>query len=263
MKSGNWVPVSKGLLKYLPIDRVYTKLEATFSLQVSYYIDEEVTVAGLAALWKWSRKKVRNFLRDIGIKIIYPAETKKIQNQKGQIRVQIRKSKGTDKEQIRDRSENEKGQIRFINNKHLQTERDRSENQKGQIRNRQGNTTIENKNKKKEYSQNSDEFRLSQLLFSLIKARRENFKKPDLQKWAINIDYMMRLDKRDVKEIEAVIKWTQQHEFWRNVILSTKNLRGQFDRLALGGQGKADDPLPPYYKKIGSERNESTKSSSE
>lgn len=253
MKDGNWVPLSKGLLKYLPLDRAYTKLEAMFSLQVSHYIDEEVTIAGLAALWRWSRKKVRNFHRDIGIEIIYPDETKKIRNQKGHIRVHKR-----------DISEKEKGHIRFINNKDLRTKKDISGKEKGHIRDIKGNTTIKKNNKKKEYSQNSEEFRLSQLLFSLIKARRENFKKPNLQKWSKYITYMLRIDKRDPEEIESVINWAQQHEFWGNVILSTKNLRGQFDRLALEMQGNnKNDSIPPYYKKIGSSQNEQTKSSSE
>jgi len=93
------------------------------------------------------------------------------------------------------------------------------------------------KNDKKEknniYGQNSDEFRLSELLLNLILKRRYSFKKPDLQKWAKHIDLMIRKDERDIIEIEKVIIWCQADTFWQNNILSTAKLRKQYDQLAL------------------------------
>jgi len=83
------------------------------------------------------------------------------------------------------------------------------------------------------YSQNSNEFRLSELLLNLILERRNTFKRPDLKKWAKHIDWMIRLDERDIIEIEKVIRWCQLDTFWQNNILSTKKLRKQFDTLAL------------------------------
>ena len=97
---------------------------------------------------------------------------------------------------------------------------------------------------------------LSELLFSLIKKRRETFKKPDLQKWADHIDLMIRVDKRETAEIKEVIKWCQQDKFWKNNILSTAKLRQQYDSLALkmveetgGVQVTTEEPheLDPYY----------------
>lgn len=89
------------------------------------------------------------------------------------------------------------------------------------------------KNKDKTFSQNSNEFRLSELLFTLIKNRRDSFKPPDLQKWSIHIDRMIRIDNREIKEIEEIIKWSHQDLFWRDVILSTVSLRDKFDKLAI------------------------------
>lgn len=86
---------------------------------------------------------------------------------------------------------------------------------------------------KKTYSQNSNEFRLSHLLLSLITKRRNTFKKPDLQKWCVHIDRMIKTDKREYNEIERIIRWCQQDDFWQNNILSTQKLREQFDKLAL------------------------------
>ncbi len=135
MKNGYYVPISINLVSELPMSRAYTKLEAAYCLQLDYYKDNQVTVAGYSALWSWSRKKVNAFLEAMNIKIEYPENTQKKQNQKGQIRIQIRDRSGTDQ-----------GQIRLIDNKGLQTEKDRSGTDQGQIRDRSGSTTINNNN---------------------------------------------------------------------------------------------------------------------
>ncbi len=83
------------------------------------------------------------------------------------------------------------------------------------------------------YSQNSDEFRLSELLLNLILERNPGHRKPDLQKWALHVDRMFRLDSRRADDIEAVIKWSQIDGFWQNNIISTQKLREKFDQLYL------------------------------
>jgi len=130
MKNGFWLPISKGFTNHLPKDRAYTELEAAVSLQADYDDSKPVTVSGYSALWRWSRKKVRRFLNKMGATIVYPKNTKKTQNQKGQIRVQIR-----------DRSSEKKGQIRLIDSKGLEGERDRSDKKGGQKRDRYRPTT--------------------------------------------------------------------------------------------------------------------------
>jgi hypothetical protein len=132
MKNGNWIPISKCFSKYLPKDRPYSRIEAAFSLQMDYDAGNQVTVSGYSALWRWSRNKVRMFLDKIGIDIEYPKETKKTQNQKGQITVQIM-----------DRSGEKKGQIRLIDSKGLQRKEDRSGEKKGQKKDRSKDTTID------------------------------------------------------------------------------------------------------------------------
>jgi len=82
-------------------------------------------------------------------------------------------------------------------------------------------------------SPNSDEFRLAKLLFELIRLRKPNFKKPDLEKWATHIDRLIRLDKRTPEQIEKIIQWCQMDGFWQNNILSTEKLRKQIDQLEL------------------------------
>jgi hypothetical protein len=83
------------------------------------------------------------------------------------------------------------------------------------------------------FADDSTELKLSKLLFSLIQKRNHNHKQPDLQKWANDIDLMLRIDKRNPSEIEKVINWCQHDNFWKNNILSTQKLRKQFDKLIL------------------------------
>lgn len=83
------------------------------------------------------------------------------------------------------------------------------------------------------YSQESNEYRLSQILYNQIKKRNPKQKEPKLQDWSQSIDYLIRLDNRTPEEIEKVILWSQQDDFWKNNILSTSNLRKNFDQLYL------------------------------
>ncbi len=86
---------------------------------------------------------------------------------------------------------------------------------------------------KENYSPNSDEIRMAQLLFSFIQKRNPGHKKPDMEKWATHIDRMIRLDNRSIEDIEKIIKWSQEDEFWQNNILSTVKLRDKYDQLKL------------------------------
>lgn len=103
------------------------------------------------------------------------------------------------------------------------------------------------------HSRNSDELRLSQFLLDLILERRDSFKKPNLTSWAKQIDLMIRVDKRGPDEIERVISWCQQDDFWQDNILSTSKLRKQFDQLSMKmlkdqlTKKKQVDDEPPYW----------------
>lgn len=102
----------------------------------------------------------------------------------------------------------------------------------------QEKTNSKTNSKTKTFRPNSDEFRLSELLLNLILERKPDFKKPNLQSWAKDIDKMIRLDSRKPETIEKVIQWSQADDFWQNNILSADKLRKQFDKLELKSQGK-------------------------
>jgi hypothetical protein len=85
MQLGNWIPMSKGFLKDLPIDRPYTELEAAYSLQCDYDNTELVTIELYSKLWRWSRGKVTRFINGLGCSIEYLENSGKLRNQRGHI----------------------------------------------------------------------------------------------------------------------------------------------------------------------------------
>ena len=117
------------------------------------------------------------------------------------------------------------------------------------------NKNDKNVNNKKEIS-DSIEYRLANYLLNFILKRNPNHKKPNIQSWAKHIDLMLRIDKRSVEDIKAVIKWCQNDtpdkqqdkkwKGWANNILSTKTLRNKFDKIYLQmseAQPKISDPI--------------------
>ena len=61
-----------------------------------------------------------------------------------------------------------------------------------------------------------------------------SFKKPrDLKKWGLEIDRMLRIDKRSVEEIKAVITWAFANDFWRKTISSPSGLRKNFNTILM------------------------------
>ena len=96
----------------------------------------------------------------------------------------------------------------------------------------------------------SVEYDLSERLLGYILDRNPNFKKPDLQNWAKEIDLIIRIDKRPTEQIRRVIDWCQSDDFWQNNILSVKKLRKQYDQLFLKmGKRKVDSFDPDDYLK--------------
>ncbi len=129
MKDGNWIPIDKNLAKFFP-DRKFSEIEAAFSLTLDCDNNKSASIAGYSKLWGWSRSKVRLFLDNMGVEISYPEDLSKKQNQKGQIKVQMR-----------DRSATDQLQIRMVNTKGSHFIKDRSKTDDGQISDRSPDTT--------------------------------------------------------------------------------------------------------------------------
>lgn len=93
--------------------------------------------------------------------------------------------------------------------------------------------TEEYKKGKKEDLVAAEARRLSASLLEAIRKVKADFKQPDLAKWALDIDRLLRLDKRSAESVQAVIDWLPTDEFWSINILSAAKLRKQFDALEL------------------------------
>ena len=100
------------------------------------------------------------------------------------------------------------------------------------------NINASNVNNKNTFNENSIEYRLSYYLFSLILGNDPKYRQPDFQKWAKQIDLMIRMDQRYPEEIRSIIAFSQQDEFWKTNILSTDKLRKQYTKLLLKVKGQ-------------------------
>lgn len=90
-----------------------------------------------------------------------------------------------------------------------------------------------------------DEYDLSELLLQLILTRQpkrfvhkgiDRLKKGPayeklVQNFCLDMDYILRLDKRDPFEVADIIMWCQEDSFWTKNILSANKLRAQYTQL--------------------------------
>lgn len=120
-------------------------------------------------------------------------------------------------------------------------------------------TTNKNVINKYSYVEGSEPLRLASLLLEEIRKNKPDFKEPNLQAWATDIDLMLRIDKRSAEAVERVIRWAQadhgdgtgRWKGWAANILSPGKLREKFDELEMKMQGKPKPQVRgPKYDKV-------------
>lgn len=75
-------------------------------------------------------------------------------------------------------------------------------------------------------------FALCEMLAALIE--KNGSKKPTItKKWIQEMNRMIEIDKRDLREIKYLITWSQSDPFWMSNILSPSSLRAKFDQMRL------------------------------
>lgn len=84
--------------------------------------------------------------------------------------------------------------------------------------------------KKRVYADDDPNKKLASLLLKLIQ-KNQNIKEPDLDKWANVIRLTIEADKHSGKEVQEMIVWATQHDFWSGVILSPSSLRKNWDKM--------------------------------
>lgn len=77
----------------------------------------------------------------------------------------------------------------------------------------------------------ADDLDSANLLKDLIKQNLPTFKDPDINKWALEINKISRIDGYTKDQIDYVIRWCQNNDFWQGNILSPQKLRKQFVQL--------------------------------
>jgi hypothetical protein len=95
------------------------------------------------------------------------------------------------------------------------------------------NKNVKNDKNKKLYVETSNEYRLAKYLFEHMRRNNPNAKEPNYQTWCKQLDYVIRLDKRDLEEVKKVISWCQNDNFWLGNILSPLSLRKNYDKLLI------------------------------
>ena len=83
------------------------------------------------------------------------------------------------------------------------------------------------------FDESTIEYQLSQRLYDKMVQNDSKAKHPNLSKWAEHIDKLIRLDERSIEDIERVIDYCQDDDFWKSNILSTNKLRMKFPQLYL------------------------------
>jgi len=87
------------------------------------------------------------------------------------------------------------------------------------------------KNKRNIFSEDSNEIKLSKLLYDKLCLINPYQKTPNFQAWAKEIDLTIRVDARTLEMLTGAINWTFSDPFWSTVIQSPKSLRKNFDKL--------------------------------
>ena len=95
--------------------------------------------------------------------------------------------------------------------------------------------TEKEKKKDKVFHEKSEPYMLAQFLEEQIQRHTPEFKADEAnrQRWAKDIDLMIRRDKLDPDKIADVIIWAHRNAFWRAFILSGKKLREKYLQLSI------------------------------
>lgn len=126
-------------------------------------------------------------------------------------------------------SEEKKHQTEQRSEQQKDNELNINKNEKNE-KNEKNNNSPRNTRKKRVYEDDDPNKILAKTLFKLIK-KNQDIKEPNLNDWANTIRLTIESDKRSGKEVQEMIVWATQHEFWSTVVLSPSSLRKHFDKM--------------------------------
>lgn len=104
--------------------------------------------------------------------------------------------------------------------------------------------------KKRVYSDDDPNKKLAILLLKLIR-KNQDIKEPDLDKWANTIRLTIEADKHSGKDVQEMIVWATQHNFWGGVVLSPSSLRKNWDKMSAQKSKKSNSQSSREWKESG------------
>ncbi len=100
---------------------------------------------------------------------------------------------------------------------------------------------------KKQYLEDSDEFRVANFLYQNILKNKPDFPEPIMRNWAETADYILRIDKRNIDTVKRVIKWATHDDFEKSNVLCMAKVRKRFDSLEMR-MNEGSNNKPSYQK---------------
>ncbi|MGH1771961.1 hypothetical protein ABE901_15250 [Enterococcus casseliflavus] len=234
MADKGWVAIHRSIRDHWLYQekRVFSKYEAWLDLvmdanhkQNKFVFDGKLvevergqkitSIRQLSERWRWSRTKVTDFLTLL---------------EKDGMLVRKSDSKKTvitivnyDIYQNQDNKKSHSGDTE-------KPQKSTNNNDKTMNNNDNNNNSPRNTRKKRVYADDDPNKILAKTLFKLIK-KNQDVKEPNLDDWANTIRLTIESDKRSGKEVQEMIVWASQHEFWSTVVLSPSSLRKHFDKM--------------------------------
>ena len=174
----------------------------------------------LSKAWKWSRNKVRRFLKNlekdgmIELKSGHLTTVITICNydtfQSGDTTVDT--AKGQQSKQLKDNS-------RYTNN-NVNNE------------NNENNTSVQAEPKRSKFSFSDNQMRFAKAVYEKVKVVTPKMKEPNLESWANTARLLNETDKADLNDVWKVFQWANSDSFWSLNILSLSKLRDKYPELA-------------------------------
>ena len=139
-------------------------------------------------------------------------------------------------------NENKMNTERKQSKNRIKAERKQNETEnKVNKRNKRNNNNKETKKKETQkksktelelFAEKSIQYQLALLLYNQIRNHDTKITQPDFQNWSQEIDQLIKQDNRDGDAIGEAIFFTQESEFWKNIIRNPKKLRRNFKTIS-------------------------------
>ncbi|MGM7719410.1 Replication protein O [Metabacillus sp. Hm71] len=100
---------------------------------------------------------------------------------------------------------------------------------------------------RQKFKYESSDMELAKLLFDFIQDNgdgKNKVKNPDMEKWANEIRLIRERDGKTNDQIKKAIDWSQNHHFWKTVILSPSNLRKHYTTLSIKAKEESKKQNP-------------------